>query len=324
MTTSRTTRAAAARRGGDRGRAARAGLIAVGLVAILLAGCSAGTAPTPANGEKTVVVTYSVLGSLVRELVGDEANVVVLIPNGVDPHEWQPSAKDIEAVMGADLLVENGLGLEAGMTGVLEQAAAAGVERFVVTDHVTVRTVGAGEGADPSDPDQASGAPDPHVWTDPLTMRQAMDALAPVLARLGIDTGARPADQATRLEALDAEVRSILAAVPDADRRLVTGHESLGYFAERYGFTLVGAIVPGLSSQGEPSAADLAALGEKIRAAGVGAIFVETGTPVQIAEAIGRETGVKVVELNTHVLPADGSYATFLRDLATTVAGSLR
>jgi zinc/manganese transport system substrate-binding protein len=293
------------------------------LLAVSLAGCASGPSPSAVAGKKTIVVTYSVLGALVRDIVGDEANVVVLMPNGADPHEWQPSARDVETVMRADLLVENGLGLEAGLESTFEQAAAAGVRRFVVTDHVQVRTVGDGEGADPSDPDQAAGAKDPHVWLDPPTMRRALDALAPELSSLGIDVGTRLADEDARLDALDAELRGTLAAVPQADRLLVTGHESLGYFADRYGFTLLGSIVPGLSSAGEPSAGDLAALTRAIRAAGVPAIFVERGTSPQVAEVVGADTGVRVVELSTHVLPPDDSYFTFMRDLAALIATNL-
>jgi zinc/manganese transport system substrate-binding protein len=295
----------------------------LGPVAILVAACSAGPTPDPSLGQKAIVVTYPILGAVVEDLVGDAADVVVLMPNGADPHQWQPSARDIESVMRADLLVENGLDLEAGMATVLEQAEAAGVPRFVVGDHVTVRTVDEDAGTEPGHSDHAHGARDPHLWMDPLTMRQAADALGPVLAGLGIAVGDRVAEEGARLEALDSELRTILAAVPEPKRKLVTGHESLGYFADRYGFTAIGAIIPGLSSQGEPSAADLAALSEEIRAAGVEAIFVEVGTPVQVAEAIAGETGVRVVELNTHVLPADGSYFTFMRDLATLVADNL-
>ena len=83
------------------------------------------------------------------------------MPNGADPHEWEPSAKDIETLTKADLLVENGLGLEGGMGNAFEQAEAAGVRRFVASDHMTIRRVGSGEGADPEDPDQAPGAEDP-------------------------------------------------------------------------------------------------------------------------------------------------------------------
>ncbi len=292
-------------------------------VAVLTAAC--GSPGAPPEGRPTIVVTYSVLGAVVEDLVGDAATIQVLMPNGADPHEWQPSAKDIETLTRADLLVENGLGLEGGMASAFAQAEAAGVKRFIAADHVTVRHVGAGEGADPSDPDQAPGAPDPHLWMDPLTIRDAMDALALQLeSDLGIDVGTRAADLDARLATLNDEVAAILAAVPEADRTLVTGHESLGYFAARYGFRLIGAIVPSLSSAAEPSAADLAALVGAIRAARVPALFTELGTPPQVSRAVGAETGAKVVEVMTAALPPDGSYDSFMKNLATLVADNLR
>ncbi len=292
-------------------------------VAVLTAAC--GSPGAPPEGRPTIVVTYSVLGAVVEDLVGDAATIQVLMPNGADPHEWQPSAKDIETLTRADLLVENGLGLEGGMASAFAQAEAAGVKRFIAADHVTVRHVGAGEGADPSDPDQAPGAPDPHLWMDPLTIRDAMDALALQLeSDLGIDVGTRAADLDARLATLNDEVAAILAAVPEADRTLVTGHESLGYFAARYGFRLIGAIVPSLSSAAEPSAADLAALVGAIRAARVPALFTELGTPPQVSRAVGAETGAKVVEVMTAALPPDGSYDSFMKNLATLIADNLR
>jgi zinc/manganese transport system substrate-binding protein len=294
------------------------------VVAATVAAACGGTAPSP-NGLKTIVVTYSVLGAVVKDLVGDAANVVVLMPNGADPHGWEPSAKDIETVTKADLLVENGLGLEGGMGNAFAQAEAAGVKRFVASDHVTIRHVGAGEGANPQDPDQAPGAEDPHLWMDPLTVRDATDALAGQLRTdLGLDVSARARDLDTHLAALNDQLTSILAVVPEARRTLVTGHESMGYFAQRYGLRLIGAIVPSLTTSAEPSAADLAALSSTIRAAQVPAIFTELGTSPSVAEAIGSETGAKVVELATHVLPADGSYATFETNIATLIADNLR
>jgi len=292
--------------------------------ALAAAACtSADALPTPDG--KTIVVTYSVLGAVVKDLVGDAAAVRVLMPNGADPHEWEPSAKDIETLTRADLLVENGLGLEGGMANAFAQAEAAGVKRFVASDHVTLRRVGPGEGADPEDPDQAPGAEDPHLWMDPLAVRDAMDALAGQLKTdLGIDVSTRAKDLDARLATLNDEVAAIVATVPDAQRTLVTGHESLGYFAQRYGLRLVGAIVPSLTSAAEPSAAGLAALAEKIRAAQVPAIFTELGTSPAVAEAIGSQTGAKVVEVTTHAVPADGSYATFVENLATLIADNLR
>jgi zinc/manganese transport system substrate-binding protein len=293
------------------------------IAAALVTGCAAG--PTPSPGRPSIVVTYSVLGAVVRDLVGDAAAVTVLVPNGADPHEWSPSARDIETLMHADLLVENGLGMEGGLAKAFDQAEKAGVPRFVASDHVAVRTVGAGEGADPSDPDQAVGAEDPHLWMDPLAMRDVVAALAPVVrADLGIDVSARAADLEERLAALDADLAKILSVVPEADRKLVTGHESLGYFAERYGFRLIGAIVPSLTSQAESSSAALAALAATIRAEGVTAIFTELGTSPAVADAIAQEAGVTVVELATHTLPPDGTYATFMTNIATRVADTLK
>ncbi len=289
-----------------------------------MAGCAGGTA-SPSAEAKSVIVTYSVLGSVVKDLVGDAATVSVLMPNGADPHEWSPSAQDIETMTNADLLVENGLGLEGGMGDAFTQAEQAGVKRFIASDHITVRHVGAGEGADPSDPDQAPGAEDPHLWMDPLTMKELVAALATQLkSDIGIDVSARATDLEARLATLNDQVTGIVNTVPEAQRSLVTGHESLGYFAQRYGYKLIGAIIPSLTTQAETSAADLAALETKIKATGVKAIFTELGTDPSVAETVGKDTGAKVVELTTHALPADGSYFTFMTDIATLVADNLK
>lgn len=299
------------------------------LIAVLLAACgqpSGGAQVSPGAGaKKTIVVTYSILGALVKDLVGDTATVVVPMPNGQDPHEWEPSAKDIATIMGADLIVQNGLGLEGGMEKTLEQARQAGVKRFTASEHITVRKVGAGEGIPTGDPDQAIGAEDPHLWMDPLSMKAVVVALATQLkADLGIDRSAQAAALAGQLDQLNAEIAGKVAGVPEANRKLVTGHESLGYFAQRYGFKLVGALIPSITSQAEVSAADLAALKQQIGASGVRAVFTELGTPAAVATTIGAETGAKVVEVTTHTLPADGSYFTFMRNLADTVVGTLK
>jgi zinc/manganese transport system substrate-binding protein len=274
---------------------------------------------------KTIVVTYSVLGSVVKDLVGDKANVIVPMPNGQDPHEWEPSAKDIETIMKADLIVQNGLGLEGGMEKTLQQAQEAGVKFFTASDHITVRKVGEGEGIPTGDPDQAVGAEDPHLWMDPVDMKAVVAALATqVKTDLGIDLTDRATDLESRLDALNQEVADKVKSLPEASRKLVTGHESMGYFAQRFGFKLVGAIIPSITTQAEVSASDLAALKKLIQDNQVKAIFTELGTPPAVAEAIGKETGVKVVELTTHSLPPDGSYFTFLRNIAQVIVDGLK
>jgi zinc/manganese transport system substrate-binding protein len=297
--------------------------------ALVLPACgvtSSTSADSSTSGSKRpqVVVTSPVLGTVVRTVMGDAGDVRVLMPNGSDPHEWSPSARDIQAVLNADLVVENGLGLESGLQDPIKEAKAKGVDVFTVTDHITVRKVKAGEGAEADDPDQAPGADDPHLWMDPLTMKQWVQAFVPALTKAGIEGSANISKVEADLDALNTEVAGILDRVPAERRRLVTGHESLGYLAERYHYQLVGAVVPSLTSQGEPSARELADLTTKIKAAQVPAIFTEIGTPKATAEAIGKDTGTKVVELSTHTLPADGSYRTFMLDIANTIAGALR
>jgi zinc/manganese transport system substrate-binding protein len=296
------------------------------LVALILVSLSACQPGAGINiSEKTIVVTYSLLGSVVKELVGDEANVIVSMPNGLDPHEWEPSARDIEAVNKAYLVIENGLGLEGGMEKTLEAARKSGVKFFTASDYITVRHVGPGEGIPSGDPDQAIGAADPHLWLDPISMKGVVAGLAPVLLKeLNIDVAARAIDLESRLDTLNNEVTGIVAPITQPDRNLVTGHESMGYFARRYDFKLVGVIIPSLSSQAGVSASDLAELKKAIQDNKVKAIFTELGTSPAVAKAIGEETGASVVEITTHALPGDGSYFTFLRNLAAIIANALK
>jgi zinc/manganese transport system substrate-binding protein len=277
------------------------------------------------SNKKSIVVTYSILGSIVKDLVGNSATVTVSIPNGLDVHEWEPSAKDIEAINKADLVVQNGLGLEGGMEKTLEAARSAGVKFFTASDYITVRHVGPGEGIPSGDPDQAVGAEDPHLWTDPVAMKSVVSALAVQLkADLGIDVDTRALDLETRLDDLNEEISNEVSTLPQDKRKLVTGHESMGYFAQRYGFKLVGAIIPSVSTEAEVSAADLATLKKEIQENQVKVIFAELGTSPAVAQAISEECGVRVVELTTHSLPSDGSYFTFERNLAQVIVDALK
>lgn len=272
-------------------------------------GVSCSSAREGASGAAmpAIVATTPVLGAIVGELVGGAATVDVVMPNGVDPHEWQPSARDVEMLNAADLIVTNGLHLDESLDDALAEATAAGVPVFAAGDHVAHRT-----------------ADDPHFWLDPLAMRDVVAALAPVVEHeLRLDLGGRPAELDQRLEDLDAEVAQTLGVVPAGRRKLVTGHESMGYFADRYSFTLEGAVIPGLSSQAQPSAAELAELKQQIQHADIPVVFAELGNPSQVAEAVAAEAGAAIVELPTHRLPGDGSYFTFMRTIAATIAEAL-
>ena len=292
-------------------------------VMVFVAGCGGGDSSSTSD-RPSLVVTYSILGAVVADVVGDAADVTVLMPNGSDPHEWQPSAKDIENVQNADLVVVNGLGLEAGLDDVLQQATDDNVKIFVATDHITPRRVGEGEGADPADEDQAVGAQDPHIWTDPAVMAEVVEALSEVLSAMNIEVSEQAAKVSEDLLTLDRNIDESFMGIQDNDRKLVTGHESLGYFARRYNLSLIGAIIPNLSSTAEVSAADMTALKEKISEQGVRVIFTELGTSSDVANSLASDAGVKVVELSTHVLPNDGTYKSFMTELASTILTAIK
>lgn len=292
--------------------------------AALFASCAPGS-DAGASGKRHIAVTYPVLGSLVRELAGDDFVVDVPMPNGMDPHEWEPSARDIAQIGQAALVVRNGLGLEGGMEKSLAAVQASGKPVFVAADHIDVRLVKPGQGIPGDDADQRPGAADPHLWLDPQAMKAVVLALAAdIKSRLGVDLDARARALAGRLDQLDARIAAAAAALPPERRVLVTGHESLGYFAERYGFVLVGAIVPSLSSQAEVSAAEMAALKSRIADKRVPAIFTELGTPPKVARALADELRLKAVPIGTHALPADGSYFTMMEQLSDAIVGALR
>lgn len=298
-------------------------MIAVSSLAVLV-GCGKDE-PTAADLPK-VVVTYSVLGAVVSDVVGDAADVRVLMPDGIDPHDWEPSAKDIASLSSADLVVANGLDLEESLEGALEEAESAGVAVFYAGDHVSVREIGDGEvpgDHDDEDHDHGVGSDDPHLWTSPAAMSDVVAALVPALAAAGIDVGDRGDRVMSDLASLSEEIDLLLAPIPATDRKLVTGHESLGYFADQFGFTLVGAVVPSLSSQAEASAGELADLKRVIQAEGVSVIFTELGRSPAVAEAIAKEADVRLVELATHTLPADGTYRSFMLSLAGPIASEL-
>lgn len=286
-----------------------------------------GSSHPTGQGGRTIVVTFPILGAVVEELVDGEADVVVLVDGATDPHDFQPSARDAEAVARADLLVLNGLGLEGGVDGLIREAESAGVPVFVATDHITVRS----QEADSHDHEGHShddghdhGAEDPHFWMDPVEMSAVVGALSVELEGVGLDTADRAAAMQAELVLLDDEVRSSLASIPPERRVIVTSHESMGYFADRYGLEVVGVIVASMSSQASPSAGELSALIEEVDEHGVTVVFVEIGTSRAVAETIAEQTGAEVVELPSHNLGPDGTYSGFVRELSRRIASALR
>lgn len=277
------------------------------LVATGLAACS-----TPDDPRPTIVVSTNILGDVVGELVGDQAQVVTLMKPDADPHSFEISAQEAATLRGADLLVSNGLGLEEGLQQHLD--AADGVPAFVAGDAIEVLDYSAGD---------AAGMPDSHFWTDPARMIDVVDALEPVLAELeGIDAedlDATVDDYRSQLRALDAEMTEAFATIPDERRALVTNHHVFGYLAERFDFEIVGAVIPGGTTLAAPSASDLADLVDAIEQTGVPAVFAESSSPDRLVQALASEADVQVdvIELFTESLtgPDGGApdYLTMMR-----------
>ncbi|WP_433356428.1 zinc ABC transporter substrate-binding protein AztC [Microtetraspora malaysiensis] len=267
---------------------------------VALAGC-AGTGGRP----PAVVVTTNILGDVTRRVVGDEADVTVLMKPDADPHSFAISAQEAATIERAALVVYNGLGLEEGVLRNVEAAKDAGVATLAVGEGVNpIRYTGDhGGGPDGAAPGGAgsdlAGRPDPHFWTDPHRMARAVDLIAErVVDEVnGVDAAAVRANAAryrAEIEALDAWMETRFAAIPPARRNLVTNHHVFGYLAQRYGFTVVGAVVPSGTTLASPSASDLKSLADAVRVAGVRAIFADSSQPDRLARVMAAEAGLKV------------------------------
>lgn len=282
-----------------------AGVLVIG--AFGLFGCSSDGATDTDSIQ--VVATTTMLGDVARNIVGEAGTVEVILPVGVDPHDYQASSQQVALLNRADLVVANGLGLEEGLEDVLEGASDDGANVVYVGERLDPIPFG----------NRESGDEDPHVWLDPLRMAEAGRIVAAELAAVQPDPAwtSRAESFATELLAADSTIEEILAAVPAGSRKLVTNHNALGYFADRYGFEIVGTVVPGGSTLGDPSSAELAELVAAIEKEGVAAIFAETTEPAALAEAVAEETGgrIAVVDLYTGSLGEEGSGAETLIDM---------
>lgn len=291
-------------RGQHRRRSRVVALVATALTAAgVLTGCS------PAGDRAgTVVVTTNILGDVVQNIAGDEVEVEVLMGPNADPHSFGISAKQAAALQNADLVVYNGLGLEEGVLRTVDAAATDGVATLAVgeeVDPLTFASDQAGEGAAADEHNASAGQLDPHFWTDPARMRTAVDAIA---ARLiadvpGIDAQAIQSNADAyrdELTTLESRIQDTVDRIPAENRALVTNHHVFGYFAERYGFEVIGAIVPSGTTLASPSASDLDSLASAIRSSGVPAIFVDSSQPDTLGQVLADEAGLDVAVLSLY------------------------
>jgi ABC-type Zn uptake system ZnuABC Zn-binding protein ZnuA len=267
-------------------RSRRILLVVVGLT-VLAAGCStdqpAGSAGQAHGSKLRVVATTTQVADFARNIGGDRVQVTSLFKPNVDAHDYEPSPADIDTIARADVVIENGAGLESWLH---DTVASSGYDGPVVDTSQGVRLR------------QLGGQPDPHIWQNP---RNAMVMVANIERALAAtdpaDADVYRANLAAytkQLQALDAEVQRQLDSL--ANKQLVTNHDAFGYYIDRYHLQFVGSIIPSFDTSAELSGRDVRDLVARIKATGVKAVFSETSLPPKTAETIAREAGVKVVE----------------------------
>lgn len=289
-----------------RGRRAPGRLLLTSLAGVLLLGTVSGCAGGD-QGRPSVVVTTNILGDITRNVVGDQAEVTVLMRAGADPHSFGVSAPQAAAVERADLVVHNGLGLEENVLRHVAAAEEAGVPVLAVGEAVDPITYTSGESAD---------EPDPHFWTDPERVGEAVVLIANQVTEhvRGVDedvVGRNASAYGKQVTELTTWMRERFDEIPSERRRLVTNHHVFGYLAQRFGFRVVGAVIPSGTTLASPSASDLKSLADTVEKAGVKAIFADSSQPDRLAQVLRSESGiwVDVVPLFSESLTAKGEGA---------------
>ena len=258
-----------------------------------------------------VAATTNIIADVVACVGGEAIALTALVPTGADPHSYQAKPDDLRLLDDAHVLFVNGLGLEEAMASILESLKTTPL--VSVNEDVTPRALSAA--ADDAAHDH--GGIDPHTWMDVANVRLWVDTIEAALTALDpahADTfAANAAAYRAELDALDAEIRAQIETIPPERRKLVTDHDSFGYFADAYGVEVVGTVIPALSTLASPSARQLAALQDQLAEEDVAAVFVGTTVNPQVAERLATDLGIRVVPVYTGSLSAgDGPAASYV------------
>jgi len=274
------------------------------------------------------VATTGIVGDVVAQVGGEVIELTVLMSPGQDPHSFEPSANDLTAAVRSQVIFVNGWDLEEGLVNDLANVAE-GSLLIPVSANIDPLPFGRVSQGD------AEQDVDPHVWLDPHNVLQWIDNVEQVLSALD------PRNQAVyQQNAVDyrAEISKLIvyfdeqvSSIQQAQRKIVTNHEALAYFADVYGFEIIGTVIPGASTLAEPSANDLASLVKLMEAEGVCTIFAETTANEQLAETVAGELShceaVQVISLYTGALGAEkmlDSYLEVMRANIEKIAAGLQ
>ncbi len=282
-------------------------IVVVTAVALLAASCGGDESSTPTPDTPTVMATTSIWADVTANIACDGlATVETIMPVAADPHAFEPSLADRAKMERADLIVANGLTLEDGLDDTLGAVEKSGVAVFRIAEYISSIV--------PSYPDGRGGtrADDPHVWFDPQRTTAGLSELAAQLVEhAGLDAAEVDAcleRYREQLAGLDQQIEQRFATIPVDQRLLVTSHDSLGYLADRYGFAVLGAVIPAPSTLAEANPAQLERLATLIDDTKVKAIFAEDQHSTKDVDALAARVGdIEVVSLLTGNLGEPGS-----------------
>jgi len=281
---------------------------------LLISGCASQTSSEVQEEDiLKIVAMNTTLADITQNVAGEGVEIEVLIPPGADLHTFQPTPQDVAKIADSHLLIANGAGLEEWLQELIDNA---GGERMVVE---------AAQGLE-----EATDRPgDPHFWLDPNHVihyaQQIRDGLIALDPRGESKYGRNTVEYVDQLEDLDRWIKEQVAVIPPEARLLVTNHESFGYFADRYGFEIVGTIIPSVSTGSSPSAQQMVALVEAINASNTRAIFLEAGSNPQLAEQLADEAGITVIaDLRTQPLFPGEGYIEMMMYNARVIVDALR
>lgn len=262
---------------------------------------------TSKNSGPKVIAAESFLADIAQQVAGSRLHIDGLIPIGQDPHSFEPTPREMAKVADCDLLIISGNGLEEWLKGILTNIG--GRKKIIEASSGLQSNHG-----------------DPHFWLDPNNVLLYVDNIRIALTAIdpaGKDTYAANAEKyKNQLRDLDHWIQEQVNTIPADQRLLVTNHETLGYFSARYGFQLIGSLIPSLSSEASPSALQLAQLSDAMRTLNAKVIFLDTGNNPQLANQIAKETGAKVItDLYSETLSAaDGPAPNYLAMMKYNVA----
>jgi ABC-type Zn uptake system ZnuABC Zn-binding protein ZnuA len=269
------------------------------LAPIVAAGCGDDDEATAGSGDVTVVATTTQAADFARAVGGDRANVVGLIPANADPHDYEVRPGDVKSLADADVVIRSGGDLDDWLASAIKSSGTDAPETVLI-DHVD--RIEGEEGheheGEEEHADEGEDAIDPHWWQDP---RNAVKAVATIQDALmaadadGASTYAANAKAYTRrLTELDGAVAACIDKLPPTQRKLVTTHDALGYYAKRYGLEVIGAVIPSLSTQAQASAGEVTELVDTIKRENVKAIFAESSVNPKLEQVVADQAGATI------------------------------